>query len=44
MIQSIFFDSCEIDKPLSECLLDFIDQTNKREQIQNSSTEFIMDF
>ncbi len=44
MIQSIFFDSCELDRPLSECLLDFIDKTNKREEISNSGTEYIMDF
>jgi ATPase subunit of ABC transporter with duplicated ATPase domains len=44
VIQSIFFDSCNIDQPLSESLLDFIDKTNKREVLNRSQTEFLLDF
>ena len=44
IIQSIFFDSSSIDQPLTETLLDFIEKTNKREILNTSATEFLMNF
>jgi len=44
IMQSIFFDSSSIDQPLTECLLDFIDKTNKREDLRSSGSEFLMHF
>lgn len=44
IIQSIFFDSCSISKPLSESLLDFIEKTNKREVLRSTQTDFLYDF
>ena len=44
IIQSIFFDSNSIDQPLTETLLDFIEKTNKREILNTSATEFLMNF
>jgi hypothetical protein len=43
-VQSIFFDSCSIDQPLTECLLDFIDKTNKREDLRSTASQFLMNF
>jgi hypothetical protein len=44
IIQSIYFDSCQLDEPLSESLLDFIEQTNKREELRRAATEYQMSF
>ena len=42
-IQSIFFDSCEIQSTLTESLIDFLHVSNKRERETNSVTEFLLD-
>ena len=44
IIQSIFFDSCEINQPMSESLLDFIEKTNRREDLRTTASEFLMNF
>ena len=42
-LQSIFFDSCEIDSTLAECMIQFLNQANKRENENSASSEFLLD-